>query len=153
VGPGNPAFVTQLHDQARRLQVAERMERTATVEPAHVVDAIRGAAFGFALFQPVCLSHRLVAPNKVFEYMAAGVPALASDLPVLAAFVRERGLGETVEASDVHAIARAARSLLEPSANLAYRRAAVAAARDVSWERERSVLQRAYDQAIGASRR
>ena len=32
------------------------------------------ADVGLALFQPTCLSHRLVLPNKLFEYVLAGLP-------------------------------------------------------------------------------
>ena len=38
-----------------------------------------------SLLQDTCENHRLALPNKVFEYVAAGVPVVASDLPELAA--------------------------------------------------------------------
>jgi glycosyltransferase involved in cell wall biosynthesis len=152
VGPGRPGYVERLRDHARAHGVADRLEVLGPVDPAAVVDALRGAAFGLALFQPVCLSHRLVAPNKLFEYVAAALPTLASDLPVMRAFVDEWRVGLTVSPADVEEVAAAARSLLEPETNLALRRRAAAAAAEVTWERERDVLAGAYDDALAAAR-
>jgi glycosyltransferase involved in cell wall biosynthesis len=150
-GPGRPEYVDGLFARARAAGVDGRLERRETVAPGDVVAALRGAALGLALFQPMCLSHRLVAPNKVFEYLAAGLPSLASDLPVMTAFVNGHGVGRTVDAQDVEAIAAAARALLDPEENLARRRAVVAAAREVTWEREREVLDAAYARALAAA--
>ena len=83
--------------------------------------------------------------------MAAGLPALASDLPVMTAFVGEHGVGRTVDAQDVEAIAAAARALMDPEENLARRRAVVAAARQVTWEHEREVLDAAYARALAVA--
>ncbi|HEX2088120.1 MAG TPA: glycosyltransferase [Solirubrobacteraceae bacterium] len=147
LGPGRPEYVEGLFALAREEGVGDRLARADTVAPGAVVEAVRGAAFGLALFQPVCLSHRLVAPNKVFEYVAAGVPALASALPVMATFLTETGAGIAVPPDDVPAIAEAARTLAGAERNIAFRRAAVAAGRRATWEREREVLDRAYAEA------
>ena len=151
LGPGNPSYVGRLMELATSEGVAARVERPGAVEPDRVVEAVRGAAFGLALFQPVCLSHRLVAPNKVFEYLAAGLPTLASDLPVMAGFLRDSGAGLAVPAADRERIADAARALADPERNLRWREAAVAAAKQVTWERERDVLLGAYDRATAAA--
>ena len=46
------------------------------------------------LIEPVCRSYELTLPNKLFEYAAAGLPMLSSDLPVIGALVRgERARG------------------------------------------------------------
>lgn len=46
-------------------------------------------------------------PNKLFEYIEAGVPICASDLPELRAIVRGCGIGEVYEFSTPRSIARA----------------------------------------------
>ena len=56
----------------------------------------------------------------IHEYIAGGLPVLASDLPVIAGVVSEYQLGEVVPPSDLEAIAAGVRRLLEPE-----RRAAV----------------------------
>ena len=151
LGAGRPEYVDGLRELARTSGVEDRLEMPGTVEPGEVVEAISGAAFGLALFQPVCLSHRLVAPNKVFEYLAAGLPSLVSDLPVMARFVDEAGAGIAVPPGDIDAIATGARALADPERNLDWRRAAVAAGQETTWERERRTLEAAYAQAEQAA--
>ena len=48
---------------------------------------------GVTLLQDTCENHRLALPNKVFEYIAAGIPVIASALPEtkrLVAGIRDR---------------------------------------------------------------
>jgi len=62
---------------------------------------------GLILFQGNCLNHILSLPNKLFEYMMAGIPVLACDLPEIARVVNKHGCGVTVDPSDPEAVARA----------------------------------------------
>lgn len=151
IGPGAPEYMQALRAHAERHDVAGRVEFTGTVEPRQVVDIIGGAAFGLALFQPVCLSHLLVAPNKLFEYLAAEVPVLASDLPVMRAFIDEWRVGLTAPANDVERIMHAARELLDPRANARFRLAAASAASAVTWANEEKILDAAYGRALAVN--
>ncbi|MEA2310352.1 MAG: hypothetical protein QOE28_320, partial [Solirubrobacteraceae bacterium] len=140
LGPGQPPYLGAVRAHAERLGVAERVEVLPTVAPGAVVGAIAGAGAGLALFQPVCLSHRLVAPNKLFEYMAAGLPSLASDLPVIRSYLERFGCGAVARPDDPSDIARRLAWLLEPEHNRRCRDAAERAARVMSWASERHVL-------------
>ena len=48
---------------------------------------------GLCLFENVCLNHYLYLPNKVFEYMMAGLPMIVSDFPEMAALVERHDCG------------------------------------------------------------
>jgi glycosyltransferase involved in cell wall biosynthesis len=114
VGPGATAYRASLLARARSLGVERRIELCTPVAPAQVPDAIAGAAAGLCLIQPICRSYELCLPNKLFEYAAAGVPILASDVSVIATIVRAHGLGEVSPASEPQAIAASLERLLEP---------------------------------------
>lgn len=114
IGPGPPRYRAGLLDRARAARVEDRVELRPPVAPGEVQSVLSGAAAGLCLIQPVCRSYELSLPNKLFEYAAAGVPVLASDVPVIAAVVRGEGLGEVVPAGGPRAIAASLERLLAP---------------------------------------
>ena len=70
------------------------------------------ARCGFVLYQPAA-NHFEAQPIKMFEYMAAGLPFVASDFPLWKKIVDEEGCGICVEPTDVAAVSRACSSLLD----------------------------------------
>jgi glycosyltransferase involved in cell wall biosynthesis len=144
IGPGAPAYRATLRARALAAGVAERVELCDAVAPAELLDALAEATAGLCLIQPVCRSYELTLPNKLFEYAAAGLPVLASELPVIAAVVREHGFGEVVTPDDPQAIAAGLRRLCEPER---WRQAAARArvyARANGWAEEARKLERIY---------
>jgi glycosyltransferase involved in cell wall biosynthesis len=148
VGPGARGYRTSLLARARSLGVEERIELCAPVAPARVPEALAGAAAGLCLIQPICRSYELCLPNKLFEYAAAGVPILASDMPVIAAVVRDAGLGEVAPTRDPRVIAASLQRLLAADGwRLTSERArAFADAHD--WASEASMLAGVYGRAL-----
>jgi glycosyltransferase involved in cell wall biosynthesis len=144
VGPGGDAYRRSLTALAAQTGVAERVTIEDPVAPGAVTDTIADAGVGLMLIQPICRSYELTLPNKLFEYAAAGLPILASDLAVMGPLVREHGLGEAVAPADVAQIAAAIRRLLVPEANAGARERVRAYARAVGWEGERAVLAGVY---------
>jgi glycosyltransferase involved in cell wall biosynthesis len=114
IGPGAPRYRAGLISRATAAGVADRVELHAPVAPGEVQGVLAGAAAGLCLIQPICRSYELSLPNKLFEYAAAGVPVLASDVPVISAVVRDKGLGEIAASEQPTAIAEGVRRLLAP---------------------------------------
>jgi glycogen(starch) synthase len=148
IGPGSERYRAALMARARNAGVEDRLELEPAVPPTSVAAALKDATAGLCLIQPVCRSYELTLPNKLFEYAAAGVPVLASDLPVIAAVVRAQGLGEVVSPDDPEAIATALRQLSEPRrwSEAARRTREFATANE--WNRESRTLAGAYDAAM-----
>lgn len=66
---------------------------------------------GLLLFQGSCLNHTYSLPNKLFEYMMAGLPIVACDLPEISAVVRKHRCGVLVDAGDPASIAEGMRKV------------------------------------------
>ena len=152
VGPASSGYRARLEAMADRLGVGSRLEVADPVSPSEVVEAIRGADVGLALIQPACLSYELTLPNKLFEYVAAGVPVLGSDLPAIADFIETRGVGLVTDPLDPDRTAEALREILRPERSADFREAAQRAAADETWGRESTTLARVYIEALEASR-
>jgi glycosyltransferase involved in cell wall biosynthesis len=147
IGPGNERYLERLRERARKADVADRVELLPPVAPTHVVDAIGYADVGLMLIEPVCRSYELTLPNKLFEYAAAGLPILASDLPVIGQVVRDDGLGEVVAPNDVELIALAMERLIDPEIAREVRERVRSFASRATWDRERATLERVYNEA------
>ena len=109
----------------------------AAVPPAELHDWVAAADVAGMPIQGDTLNHRLTTPNKLFEAMAAGVPAVVSDLPGMSAIVRDSGSGILVDPTDVPAIAAAIREITSLSDDewQAWRDRCLAAAHDrYNWE-------------------
>jgi glycosyltransferase involved in cell wall biosynthesis len=104
------------------------------VDPEVLLDYTRCADVGLCLTEPVCLSYAYSLPNKLFEYLAAGLPIVVSDLPEQAQFVSARSCGWIAPSDD--------QSLLELLASITHqtlakpRLAALEAASECNWSNE-----------------
>jgi glycosyltransferase involved in cell wall biosynthesis len=149
VGPARPAYLKELVALADREGVSDRVEFAGAVSADKLIETIREASVGLALIQPICLSYRMSLPNKVFEYVAAGLPVLGSDLPAIGSLVTEHRIGLLAEPGEVEDVADKLGEMLDPERNSAFREAAREAARELNWDHEAERLAEAYRQAAG----
>jgi glycosyltransferase involved in cell wall biosynthesis len=92
-------------------------------------------------------------PTKLFEYMAAGIPVIASDFPVWRSIIQETGCGILVDPFDVRQIAAAINRLLtNPSeAEEMGKRGRKAVQEHFSWSNEEQVLLSFYSSLLPQS--
>jgi glycosyltransferase involved in cell wall biosynthesis len=103
---------------AARHGVGERVHPLAPVPSDEVIGYAASATIGVAPIVPTTLNNRYSLPNKLFQYMAAGLPVLASALPQMTEIVEGSEAGVTVDTRDVRAIAAALRRLFDDPAGL-----------------------------------
>ena len=73
---------------------------------------IRECSAGVILLQPGRTNDYTGQPNKLFEFMGAGIPVVASDFPEIAPIIRKAGCGWLCDPTDVKAVASALRTAL-----------------------------------------
>ena len=97
----------------------------------------RNADLGLTLDKDTNLNYRFSLPNKLFDYLQAGIPVLATDLPEVAAIVRAHDCGVVIPEPTPGAIAQAVRELqADPARRAALRVNATFAAREHDGARE-----------------
>jgi glycosyltransferase involved in cell wall biosynthesis len=140
LGDGEPGFEGVLEREARAAGVADRVHRLASVPLDRLLTWTADADVGVSLLQPTCENHRLALPNKLFEYVAAGVPVVAAALPEAERLVRAHGIGWTVPPTDPAGVAAGLRAALEARGDAALAGRLSAAAAALSWDVERRRL-------------
>jgi glycosyltransferase involved in cell wall biosynthesis len=115
-----------------------------------VVDLLSNAFAGIVTLLPTT-THLESLPIKLFEYMAAGIPVIASNFPLWQQIVEDRGAGLCVDPTDTAAIVRAIETLYGDQAEgrLMGKRGQVAVAEKYSWQTEGSRLIDLYQSLIG----
>jgi glycosyltransferase involved in cell wall biosynthesis len=149
LGTGEPGFDAALAELAAGLGVRERVHLCASIPLEELLSRTAEADVGVTLLQDTCENHRLALPNKLFEYVAAGVPVVASDLPELRRAMAELGAGRVVDAGSPEAVAAALRAALAERGGEAVRAASERARSLLSWEHERERLLAVYERALG----
>ncbi|MGM7422531.1 glycosyltransferase [Cellulosimicrobium sp. ES-005] len=153
LGPASSTFVEKLDRRAESLGVGLRVHAVGAVPPEQVAQAAADADVSVVSIEPLTLSLRFSLPNKLFESLHAGLPIVASDLPDIGQVVTDAGAGVVVDFSDPSAAARRILDTLEDGD--AYRTAARAAARSLTWQSEVQNLVEVYRRVLlpGTERR
>ena len=129
-----------LMQRAESLGVAGRVRALPTVPPSHLIPLASRHDVGLALERTAPVNRDLCLTNKLFTYLTAGLPAVATDT------TGQRSVGEAVPEAvrlvpigDPPALAEAAASLLE-AGERARRAASAAAESRYNWEAEQDKL-------------
>jgi glycosyltransferase involved in cell wall biosynthesis len=104
---------------------------------------------GLVLFYPEP-NHIHAQPNKMFEYMAAGLPVIASDFPHWREIIQGAGCGLLVDPKDPEAIAAAMKRILDhpEEAEAMGQRGRGAVEMRYNWERESVKLLEIYERLL-----
>jgi len=120
------------------------------VPPDRVAALSAEADFGLVGVENVCLSYYHALPNKMFEYLGAGLPVLAPDYPEMAAVMKKYRAGWIVGESDEAWLQTIAE--ITPEALRERHGAALKAASENHWELESKILLNAYRRVASAPR-
>ena len=107
-GPGAYADTLQRHITSSS-STHVRLEQA--IPMVELVAALVGCDVGVVSYLPVSKNHLFSSPNKLFEYMSAGLAVVCSDLPVLREVVSKADCGLLYEPGNVEALAMALRRL------------------------------------------
>jgi glycosyltransferase involved in cell wall biosynthesis len=129
---------------SKRAQDSKSIRLHPAVPPQRLAEYTASADVGMCLIEDTCLSYRYCMPNKLFEYLAAGVPPLVSNLPGIARVVDRYGAGWVLPDWSPAALRTIVRSI--GPADVASRRMGTADAAGVyTWEAQVPALLAVYE--------
>lgn len=134
-GPASAEYLAHLKDVAANNGVSGRV---IFDPPVPMVDLVRRAAeydVGLFALPDHSLQNVYALPNKLFEYIMAGLAVCVSDLPEMARVVNAHGTGIVFGAVSPDAIAGAVNQLDRPSIDR-YKLRSLEAAEELNWDVE-----------------
>lgn len=112
-GPGIDTLGTAYRNIAESTGCADRLFLAPSVPSVDVVAAARGADVGIYTVANLCRNFYLALPNKIFEYVAAGIPVLSADYPEARKVIEDLKVGDFFDPNDSSSIAAAIGALID----------------------------------------
>lgn len=143
VGSGD--VVPFLKTEAGKLGLMERVRFLPKMPYLEMMQYTKAADLGLTLDKPTNINYLYSLPNKIFDYIRAGIPVFASNLPEVANIIRTYEVGFVFHKHDPVLLAEQLQSI--KSNSTAYQQAkenTQGAAAGLSWEEEVKVLLEVY---------
>ncbi len=141
----------QLEDLIVSKGVADRVKIIPPVPYEELLNWTASADIGLTLFQPdYTHSIRFCLPNKLFEYLMAGLPVITSALDAIAELIKTYDVGQMVSSLEPADVAAAINSMLADRVALArmHHNAVEVARGEFCWERESLQLIGLYEKIL-----
>jgi glycosyltransferase involved in cell wall biosynthesis len=152
MGYGLSEYIDEFQELARSKGVHSRVSFFGPVPVEEVILYASTADLGIAPIENVCLSYYYASPNKLFEYIAGGLPVAASNFPELRRIIESYHLGRTFDPDDPEDIAKAIHNVFSDSDRYEQmKRNAIEAAKIFNWENESKKLLALY-RSLGKER-
>jgi len=109
----------------------------------------RNADLGLSLDKPLSINYRLSLPNKIFDYLNAGIPVLASPLVEVKKIIEQYQVGDFIPNHQPKMMADKINEIfLHDHWLVKWRANAKKAAEELNWENESTILKKVYQQYV-----
>lgn len=122
---------------AMELDIAERVIYAGTINQRELINYTAGADVGLSLIENISVSYYHALPNKLFEYIMAGLPVLCSDLPQMEKIIDTYQVGESISIEDEENIYSILKRWIEnPNLLVSYKINCERAGEELNWQEE-----------------
>ena len=141
---GGGDVIDTLKEMVAELNLKDKVKLLGKLPYMEMMQYTQNADLGLTLDKDTNINYRYSLPNKVFDYIQAGIPVLASNLVEVANVVKSYKVGEIVESHEPHLIAKKMTEMLNESRKAEWKENLKAAAEELCWEKESSKLKEIY---------
>lgn len=143
VGDGD--LTAQLKQLVEELHLEGKVRFLGKLPIARLSEVTRQADLGISLEEDLGLNYRFALPNKLFDYIQAGVPVMVSNLPEMRRIVEQYEIGAIAQTHQPKELAEKMTSVLfDSEKNALWKKNLPQAAKELCWENEEQVLQEIY---------
>ena len=138
---GNGVLLSLLQQLACKYRIEDRVHFHKAVPQKVLLQYTASADVGIIPYQATCLNNYYCTPNKLFEFIAAGLPVVATDLPEIRRIVHNNGIGVVGETESAPQLAVLLDMLCSDSEKLKEcKRAVLIAGKKINWQCESQIL-------------
>jgi glycosyltransferase involved in cell wall biosynthesis len=138
---GDGGYEQSLLNEAKALKVDNRVILCGKVDYDLLNEYTCSADVGLCFIEPVSISYQYALPNKLFEYIMAGIPVLASDLPQIKKIIDDFHIGISIPAnSSPQEIAEKLKELTSFGVKEKYKKALEIASDQFCWENQEKMI-------------
>lgn len=143
VGSGD--VLDALKKQVNELDIGKRVKFVHRVSWEELMRYTISADIGVTLDKDFNDNYRFSLPNKLFDYISAGIPVLASDLPEVKKIITENDCGIIIDEVTIEKISASVISLRGDRVKLdKIRKNAVSASKSIRWDTESEKVTELY---------
>jgi len=151
VGDGD--VISQLKDEVLQRNLADKVMFVPRVPMERLKMYTRVADGGLTLDKDTNINYRFSLPNKLFDYIHAGIPVIGTNLPEVKRIIDQYGVGIVTDSLQPEILAGTMRTLLfDEKQRETWKENLVKAAGVLCWENERAVLNRFVNEVIPSDR-
>jgi len=133
------------------LDLSRRVHFVPPVGPDEVRSAIRDATAGVTMLEDTCLNHRYALPNKLFDYLHAGLPVLGSDLVEVRRVIENAGCGAVANARRPGQIGQVMREMSQSPQLSEWQKNALRAAETFTWSSASERFLRPFEASLSSA--
>ncbi len=133
---GDGDFRVELEKLVEKENLKDRVVFTGTIPQDEILSYTAGADIGCTLIENISKSYYYALPNKMFEYIAAGIPVLASNLPQMMQVIDKYKVGKYTDPEYPGSVVAAIRELSDPVTRADIAESARKAHEELNWESE-----------------
>jgi glycosyltransferase involved in cell wall biosynthesis len=146
---GSGDVVQVLRDKAEVLNLADKIKFIPKVPWEELMRYTRSADAGMSLEKDTNLNYRFSLPNKLFDYISAGIPVITGSLPEIRKVVEENDCGIIIPDITPREISRAIIKLRDdPDLRNKLKMNSINASKSLNWENESRKVNEFYKQII-----
>jgi len=143
---GNGPFKVNLKNLVSDYQLSERVLIEDAVSQDVLLKYTSSADIGVHAIDNSCLNHDYCLPNKIFEYVNAGIGVICPDLTELSKFINVEKVGTTYTCEDANALSlEIDKYIRNVDLITEAKNAAVQSRIHLNWQAEESILYGIYD--------